>query len=86
MALFMCYNFTFHVYFLFLSLTNLYNCRVHENFIIIGDLSKTYRRHIGDPSEIYRRPTCLIGDLDMLHRRLTCLIGDLDIFIGERYA
>ena len=54
--------------------------RVHENTIIIGDLS-----------EIHRRPTCLIGDLseesDMSDRRPrhaslethlkpTCPIGD----------
>ena len=49
--------------------------RVHENIIIIGDLSETHRRPIGDPSETdmpHRRP---IGDrhasseTDMPHRR-----------------
>ena len=36
--------------------------RVHENIIIIGDLSETYRRPIVDTSEKFRRTTCLIGD------------------------
>ena len=39
--------------------------RVHENIIIIGDLSETHRRSIGDQhllSETHWRPPCLIGD------------------------
>ena len=53
----------------------LYIIGVHKNIIFIGDLSKTYRRPIGDRhacSETHRRPTCLIGDpsdTDMPDRR-----------------
>ena len=57
--------------------------RVHENIIIMEDLSVTHQRSIGDPPETNRRPIedileidNLIGDLDMLHQRLTCPIGD----------
>ena len=66
--------------------------RVHENVIIIGDLSEpigdrhacseTHRRPRHASSETnmpYQRPTKLIGDLsetDMLHWRPTCQIGD----------
>ena len=52
---------------------------VHENIIIIGDLSETHmpdRKPIGDLEMIQRRLTCPIGDWHAwseAHRRPTCL-------------
>ena len=52
---------------------------VHKNIVIIGD-----------PSETYWRPTCLIREIDMLYWRPPCLIGDisetLTSYIGDRHA
>ena len=56
--------------------------RVHENIIIIGDLSETHRRPkflIGDPSETNmpdRRPIRDRHASSDSHRRPTFLIGD----------
>ena len=65
-----------HSCFTFYNNLTLTKIRVHENIIIIGDLSETYRRPIGDPSETYRRPIRDPSETDMPHRRPTCLIGD----------
>ena len=52
---------------------------VHENISIIGDLSETHRRPIGDShawSETHQRPQHASSETYMPDWRPTCLIGD----------
>ena len=64
---------------MFFFSNKLYPFRVHENIIIIGDLSETHWRLtclFGDLLETDMLDQKPIGDLDMLNWRPTCLIRD----------